>query len=116
MISEFLRAEYLSERFSEQIKTEMSKLLIDEHIILSADIENADENATRKLKDFPRLLRGAYAVLQEMIWRKCDISITVIGMNCLPEHTCRWLLQRQYAKGYQSTVRTMADLYEPRST
>lgn len=48
MISEFLRAEYLSERFSEQIKTEMSKLLIDEHIILSADIENVDENATRK--------------------------------------------------------------------
>lgn len=33
MISEFLRAEYLSERFSGEIKTEMSKLLMDEYML-----------------------------------------------------------------------------------
>lgn len=66
MISEFLRAEYLSERFSEQIKTEMSKLLIDERIILAADIESDDENAKRKklLSEF----RG-YGLNQEMFER-----------------------------------------------
>lgn len=66
MISEFLRAEYLSERFSGQIKTEMSKLLIDERMILSADIESAGENAKRKklLAEF----RG-YSLNQEMFER-----------------------------------------------
>lgn len=66
MISEFLRAEYLSERFSGQIKTEMSKLLIDERMILSADIESAEENAKRKklLAEF----RG-YGLNQEMFER-----------------------------------------------
>ena len=66
MISEFLRAEYLSERFSGQIKTEMSKLLIDERMILSADIESAEENAKRKklLAEF----RG-YSLNQEMFER-----------------------------------------------
>ena len=66
MISEFLRAEYLSERFSEQIKTEMSKLLIDERMVLSADIESVDENARRKklLSEF----RG-YGLNQEMFER-----------------------------------------------
>ena len=48
MISEYLRAEYLSERFSGQIKNAMSQLLISEHMILEADIESADENAKRK--------------------------------------------------------------------
>lgn len=66
MISEFLRAEYLSERFSEQIKTEMSKLLIDERMVLSADIESAKENARRKklLSEF----RG-YGLNQDMFER-----------------------------------------------
>lgn len=66
MISEFLRAEYLSERFSEQIKDAMSELLMDEHIILEADIKSADENAKRK-----KLLgkfRG-YGLNQEMFER-----------------------------------------------
>lgn len=48
MIAEFLRAEYRSERFSEQIKKAMEKLLLDESIILSADVDNAAENAARK--------------------------------------------------------------------
>lgn len=48
MISEYLRAEYLSERFSGQIKNAMSQLLISKHMILEADIESADENAKRK--------------------------------------------------------------------
>lgn len=66
MISEFLRAEYLSERFSGQIKTEMPKLLIDERMILSADIESAEENEKRKklLAEF----RG-YSLNQEMFER-----------------------------------------------
>ena len=79
MISEFLKAEYLSERFSEQIKTEMSILLIDERMVLSADIESANENARRKklLSEF----RG-YGLNQEMFerfpavtaWNLCSFS------------------------------------------
>lgn len=66
MISEFLRAEYLSERFSGQIKNAMSKLLIDERMVLSADIESVDENARRKelLSEF----RG-YGLNQDMFER-----------------------------------------------
>lgn len=48
MISEFLNAEYRSERFSEQIKKAMKKLLLDESIILSADLDNTNENIVRK--------------------------------------------------------------------
>lgn len=48
MMAEFLYAEYRSERFSEQIKKAMEKLLLDESIILSADINNTAENAARK--------------------------------------------------------------------
>ena len=48
MILEFLKAEYRSERFSEQIKKAMEKLLLDESIILSADLNNTDENIARK--------------------------------------------------------------------
>lgn len=48
MISEFLNAEYRSERFSEQIKKAMEKLSLDESIILSADLNNANENIARK--------------------------------------------------------------------
>lgn len=79
MISEFLKAEYLSERFSEQIKSEMSQLLIAEHVILEADIESANENAQRKklLSEF----RG-YGLNQEMFerfpavtaWNLCSFS------------------------------------------
>lgn len=48
MISEFLKTEYHSERFSERIKKVMKELLLDEGIILSADLNNADENNARK--------------------------------------------------------------------
>ena len=48
MISEFLKAEYHSERFSERIKKVMKDLLLDESIILSADLNNANENIARK--------------------------------------------------------------------
>ena len=48
MISEFLKAEYHSERFSERIKKVMKELLLDESIILSADLNNANENIARK--------------------------------------------------------------------
>lgn len=48
MISEYLRAEYRSERFSEHIKKVMKELSLDESIISSADLNDTDENAARK--------------------------------------------------------------------
>lgn len=48
MIAEFLKAEYRSERFSEQIKEIMNALSFNESIILSANLNNAAENAERK--------------------------------------------------------------------
>lgn len=48
MISEFLKAEYHSERFSEQIKKVMKELLLNESIILSVDLNNTNENIARK--------------------------------------------------------------------
>ncbi|MDE5598403.1 MAG: hypothetical protein K2J04_11285 [Lachnospiraceae bacterium] len=48
MISEFLKAEYHSERFVERIKKVMQELLLDESIILSADLNNTNENIARK--------------------------------------------------------------------
>lgn len=48
MVSEFLNAEYHSERFSEHIKKVMEELLLDESIILSADLNSANENIARK--------------------------------------------------------------------
>ena len=48
MISEYLRAEYRSERFSEHIKKVMKELSLDESIILSADLNDKNENAARK--------------------------------------------------------------------
>lgn len=41
-------AEYRSERFSDQIKKAMKELLLDESIIVSADLNNANENVARK--------------------------------------------------------------------
>ena len=48
MILEFLRTELYSDRFSEQLKKTMNTLSFDEQILLSPDLENADENALRK--------------------------------------------------------------------
>ncbi len=48
MISEFLMAEYHSDRFSENIKKVMKKRFLDESIILSADLNNPNENIARK--------------------------------------------------------------------
>lgn len=48
MISEYLKAEYYSERFSEDIKKVMRELLVDESIILSADLNSTNENIARK--------------------------------------------------------------------
>lgn len=48
MISEFLKAEYRSERFSENIKKAMRELLLDESIILSVNLNNTYENIARK--------------------------------------------------------------------
>ena len=42
MILEFLKAEYRSERFSEQIKKAMKKLLLDDSIILSANLNSTN--------------------------------------------------------------------------
>ena len=48
MILEYLNAEYRSERFSEQIKKAMKELMLDDSIILSADLNNTNENIARK--------------------------------------------------------------------
>lgn len=48
MISEYLKTEYHSERFSEQIKMVMKEFLLDENVILSADLNNTNENIARK--------------------------------------------------------------------
>lgn len=48
MLLEFLKAEYGSERFSEEIKKAMTALGYDEKIILSPDIQSAPENLQRK--------------------------------------------------------------------
>lgn len=48
MIHEFLKTEFFSDRFSEQLKKAISALSVDERLILSADLENEDENALRK--------------------------------------------------------------------
>lgn len=48
MIHEFLRTEFFSNRFSEQLKKAMSALSMNEQLILSANLGNEDENALRK--------------------------------------------------------------------
>ncbi len=48
MLLEFLRAEYGSERFSEQIRAAMTALGFDEKIVISPDINNVSENRQRK--------------------------------------------------------------------
>jgi len=48
MISEFLKTEYHSDRFSEHIKKVMKEFLLDESIILSIDLNNTNENIARK--------------------------------------------------------------------
>lgn len=48
MISEFLKAEFTSERFSEQVKCALEKLDLKESIVFSADLKNETENADRK--------------------------------------------------------------------
>ncbi|MBD5130353.1 MAG: hypothetical protein HDT43_10615 [Ruminococcaceae bacterium] len=48
MILEYLNAEYRSERFSEQIKKALKTLMLDESVILSANLNNAAENTSRK--------------------------------------------------------------------
>lgn len=48
MILEFLKAEYRSERFSDSLQNAMRELFSDEGIILSADLNSAEENAARR--------------------------------------------------------------------
>ena len=48
MILAFLSTELVSDRFSAQLKMAMKTLSIDEQLLLSANLENEDENALRK--------------------------------------------------------------------
>lgn len=48
MVGAFLKAEYLSERFSERVKEAMTKWSVGPGIILKPDYENAEENGLRK--------------------------------------------------------------------
>lgn len=79
MIAEFLKAEYRSERISAEIKDAMEKLMLTDSIIISADLNNADENTSRKklLGEF----RG-YGLNRELferfpteiVWSLCSFS------------------------------------------
>lgn len=48
MILEYLKAEYASERFCHQMKNAMEKLQVDEKLIISANLQNENENNKRK--------------------------------------------------------------------
>lgn len=48
MISEYLKAEYSSNRFSEDIQEAMQKLSLSENIVLSPDLHNISENTQRR--------------------------------------------------------------------
>ena len=48
MILEFLKAESISERFSQKLKAAMGKLGLDEEIITKADLQDERQNAQRK--------------------------------------------------------------------
>lgn len=48
MIAEFLQAEYASERFSGHLREVMRALALDARLIVSADLDSAEENAARK--------------------------------------------------------------------
>lgn len=71
MISEYLKAEYTSARFSEKIKETIKTLSLNEKIILTPDLQNADENKQRK--ETLALARG-YGVNQKMFERFPQIT------------------------------------------
>lgn len=48
MISEYLRAEYTSERFSERLKRIMEEMCLDKRIILAPDLGKTEEAAQRR--------------------------------------------------------------------
>lgn len=48
MIIEFLKAEYRSDRFSEQIREELRKLRLEECLLSEANVENSMENEERR--------------------------------------------------------------------
>ncbi len=79
MICEFLKAEYSSVRFSEQLKKVICEHMVDKNIIESADLQNKDENAQRKkiLEEFRGygLNRGMFERFPIGIeWNLCDFK------------------------------------------
>ena len=79
MLLEFLKAEYSSERFSEQLTEAMERLGITEELIAEADLQNKEENAKRK--NLLRAFRG-YGENRELFerfptveeWKLCSFS------------------------------------------
>ena len=71
MISEYLKAEYSSSRFSENIQEAMQKISISEIIILSPDLQNISENRLRR--ELLGAFRG-YGLNQSMFERFPDIT------------------------------------------
>ena len=84
MISEYLKAEYSSSRFSENIQEAMQKLSISENIILSPDLQNISENMQRR--ELLGVFRG-YGLNQSMFerfpnvtdWFLCSFSKEDLG-------------------------------------
>ncbi len=71
MISEYLKAEYSSNRFSENIQEAMQKLSIGENIILSPDLQNITEN--RQRRELLGAVRG-YGLNQSMFERFPNVT------------------------------------------
>lgn len=71
MISEYLKAEYSSSRFSENIQEAMQKLSICEKIILSPNLQNVSEN--RQRRELLGAFRG-YGLNQSMFERFPDVT------------------------------------------
>ena len=81
MIWEFLKAEYSSKRFTEQLTESMKRLGYEEELITTADLSNETENGKRKklLGDFrgygeDRELFERFPVVSE--WKICHFSGT----------------------------------------
>lgn len=71
MISEYLKAEYSSNRFSEDIQEAMQKLSISENIVQSPDLQNISENMQRR--ELLGAFRG-YGLNQSMFERFPNVS------------------------------------------
>lgn len=84
MVATFLKAEYLSERFSDELKKTMQKLGIDDKIITNPNIKDERENQlrTQVLGDY-RGYKQNRAIFtnfpDDLIWYKAELEREEIG-------------------------------------